>query len=132
MFSIKRFTSWTDLSIKLPDLPSSEVPSLCSTLLKVVARLPPASANSMSTVLVLDRVRNLLAFVAPRLSQCGESQLSFYSLAMAITFARHQHGLLESALDRKLFSEGVTAGVAAGVENLRREALRNFAATAST
>lgn len=75
---------------------------------------------------MLDRARSILAFVAGRLSADSRVQADFYRAVLAVGFARHAGGWEESRVDKELFNAGISAALAAGVEEVRAATLRSL------
>lgn len=96
----------------------TEITSICKIVAKISANL---SLSTASHVIILDRTRDLLSFVAPFVLS---SQYEFYSAVMSATFARSLAGVGESAKDQELFTLAIAAGLKAGVEEVRAETLR--------
>lgn len=76
--------------------------------------------------LILDRTRDLLAFIAVRLPTNLTSQKEFYAAVMLSSFARASAGIPEIKADKALFSQAIVAGLSAGMTQVREQTLKSI------
>lgn len=105
---------------------ASEVSHICAIVTQLSRLLSHPTPEDASTHLILDRLRNLLAFVAARLPTETTVQADFYRAVMAVAFGRSGAGLGERRLDKELFNGAITAALAAGVDEVKIQTLRSL------
>lgn len=110
--------------IFLSAVAAAEASSICLIVSTLAARLPPSPSSAQR--LILDRARAILALVAGRLSTDAKVQTDFYRAVLVVGFARHAAGWEESRLDKELFNAGISAALAAGVEEVRAATLKSL------
>lgn len=104
----------------------TELTLICTAVSSLVARLPSPATDATSHRLLLDRARDLLAFVSRGLPTDKTVQATFYHTVMLVSFTRHEASLAESRKDQELFNAGVRAGLAAEVDQLRAQTIRGL------
>ncbi|BGP19579.1 hypothetical protein JCM10213_001382 [Rhodosporidiobolus nylandii] len=102
---------------------------LLDLLRLIVSNLPAPSASSSSSLfpLILSRISSLLFALSSSLdlvSAPKDTLQRFYLATMALSFVRFEAGLKEEKRDVEVWQKAVQAGMAAGVDELRKEVLR--------
>ncbi|GAA6061946.1 hypothetical protein JCM10212_001988 [Sporobolomyces blumeae] len=136
VMTFEKLTGVADLLDALTAVVASDVASLdlkvlLTLLLDLVNRLPIDATDSSSSpspmvVLVLARLSSLLSTLVPTLASPLPVDVArlVYSTTMALAFTKFEVGVKEDATSRRSFDTAIEVGLAAGIDELRRELIK--------